>query len=122
VLDGVLIVERELRWSRGEEAQMDFGLVLPIALVGLSNGVDFGYKRALTLENLPTTKITPPWINQVALAFAVVLTFVFFLGYPGLFTILDLVSMWLGFLVGYGVSAVLMFVMTRYFVRKRRPV
>ncbi len=101
---------------------MDFGLVLPIALVGLSNGVDFGYKRALTLENLPTTKLTPPWINQVTLAFAVVLTFVFFLGYPGLFTILDLGSIWLGFLVSYVLSAALAFLITRYFVRKRRPV
>ncbi len=101
---------------------MDVGLVLPMALIGLSNGVDFGYKRALTLENLPTTKLTPPWINQVTLALGVVLTFVFFLGYPGLFTILDLGSMWLGFLVGYGISAGLMFVTTRYFVRKRRPV
>jgi hypothetical protein len=101
---------------------MDVGLVLPMALIGLSNGMDFGYKRALIMENLPITKPAIPWGNQAMLALALVLTVILFLESPEVSEILILGSMWLGFLVAYGVSAALAFLITRYFVRKRRPV
>jgi predicted lysophospholipase L1 biosynthesis ABC-type transport system permease subunit len=99
---------------------MDVGLVLPMVLMGLHKGMEYGHNRALELPNLPRDKPTLSEVDQAVLALAVILTIVLFLASPELLMVLLLGSAWLSFLVSYGVSALLAFLITRYTFRKRR--